>query len=134
MRLVSDQAWAVMTVWGEASSEDHDGRVAVCETIRNRMKLRLRSDGTVAGTVLSPLQYSFWNATASRRRIAAANLDTSDPLPADCVAAWVESETSNLTNGATHYVNTALAQPSWLANAYDLVVIGRHTFCKLVNP
>lgn len=43
---------------GEAENQGRPGMVAVAEVIRNRMEKRYASDGTVAGTVLRPKQFS----------------------------------------------------------------------------
>lgn len=129
MRLVPADSWAVLTIWQEARGESHEGRVAVGEVIRNRMRLRYSSDGTVEGTVLRPYQFSGWN-TKDPNRIACAALDTSDPTVADCARAWAESAVSTVTRGAVLYYNPdAVAEtPAWARGERRLTVIGRHHF------
>ena len=120
-----------MTIWQEARGESYSGKVGVGEVIRNRVKLAWQGQNTVAGVVLYPLQFSCWN-NYSPSREAAGQLDDTDPIVAECIKAWAESETSNLTNGATHYFNPKIVHPAW-ANALGATVqvpIGNHIFVK----
>ena len=71
MRLVSDDAWAIMNIWIEARGEPYEGRVAVGRVMRNRMRLKFFSDGTVSNTVLYPYQFSGWNSSGHGRDGAA---------------------------------------------------------------
>lgn len=141
MRLLPDDAWAIATIWGEARGESQLGKVAVAEVIRNRMVRRLCSDGTVAGTVLWPFQFSAWNTSDPNRR-RMATLDTEDPILLDCRAAWEESEHTIATLGATHYLNPSVLSrlPAWAADPDDPTRLheaavtlreGRHVFLKL---
>jgi hypothetical protein len=129
LRLISDDVFGKTTCWQEARGESHKGKVMVCEVIRTRTSLKLYSDGTVAGTVLFPFQFSGWNADDPNWRPSLV-LDDSDPVVADCALAWSESETTNYSKGATHYVNLAHGRPSW-ANSMQLVAVeDHHTFFK----
>ena len=141
-RLISDEALAVSTIWGEAEGEPFEGQVAVAEVIRNRMLRRFLSDGTVAGTVFRPLQFSIWNQGESRR-IWAAQLDRDDPLVQSCERAWATAKagSSVVGPGALNYLNpTGLVHlPHWAADPHDprylnprLVIrtIGRHAFLR----
>jgi len=129
MRLVSADTWAALTIWQEARGESHEGRVAVAEVIRNRMRLRYSSDGTVEGTVLRAYQFSGWN-TKDPNRVACAALDANDTTVADCTRAWDEAKTSNLTLGAVLYYAPAgvTETPAWAKPGRLLAVIGRHHF------
>lgn len=130
MLLVNDDTWAILTIWQEARGEAHEGRVAVGEVIRSRMKRHYSSDGTAAGTVLRANQFSGWN-TQDPNRIKCALLDDSDPLVQDCIAAWKESATSNLTRGAVlYYARTMPKPPPWASSPLVkfIVDIGNHRF------
>ena len=129
MRLVSDDYWAIATIWMESSGEPYEGKVAVGEVIRNRTATKFFSNGSVPDTVLRPSQFSCWNATSPRRGLAAM-LDGSDPVVMDCGKAWVESAESELTNGANSYFNPTWVHPDW-ANGKPTVQIGNHLFFKL---
>src|SRR5437764_60828 len=87
MRLISDDILAVITIWQEAAGESMDGKTAVAEVIRNRMEQQVHSDGTVAGTVLRPQQFSGWNSD-SIRRIESVLLDSNDLTVQACMTAW----------------------------------------------
>src|SRR5690242_9293677 len=77
MRLISDTALAAVTIWQEARGEAYAGKLAVAEVIRNRIKERYASDGTVAGTVIRPKQFSGWNSSDSNR-IPSLQIDDGD--------------------------------------------------------
>ena len=91
MLLIPDDIFAIVTIWQEARGEIHIGKVAVGEVIRNRMKMRYHSDGTAAGTVLQPRQFSGWNE-GNYNRIISVKQDAQDPAMMDCARAWLESD------------------------------------------
>ena len=129
--LVTETHWAIMTIAQEARSEPFIGKVAVAEVIRNRMKQRYFSDGTIIDTVLRPYQFSGWNTNDSNR-IVCARLKLSDKVTQDCIKAWEVSESTNHTNNAVNYYAQYIAPPKW-AYGSDLiktVQIGRHLFYK----
>lgn len=126
-RLISDEALAICTLWQEARGEAFEGKVAVGEVIRNRMKERHR--WSVAQVVLEPLQFSGWNAK-DVNRIFSAMIDDEDPIVIECREAWERSATSDLTEGATLYFAPKLAQPGWAARATFTVEIGAHRFYR----
>src|SRR5688572_10950774 len=88
--LIDPACLAVATIIQEAAREPYKGKVAVGRVIRNRMREKYHSDGTVAGTVLRAYQFSGWN-TKSTHRIWAAKMDTGNATVQECQKAWVES-------------------------------------------
>ncbi|KKU98288.1 MAG: hypothetical protein UY28_C0004G0026 [Candidatus Amesbacteria bacterium GW2011_GWB1_48_13] len=130
MKLISEDALGIITMWMEARGEPHEGRVAVGEVIRNRMKKKYSSDGTVAGTVALRYQFSGWNDDYGNNQqlIASLKIDDADAIVQDCIAAWKESETSDLTGGALFYVNLSIVQPGWAKKCKAVTKIGNHTF------
>src|SRR5689334_304516 len=112
MRLLSPDALAAITILQEAEGEPYEGKIAVGEVIRRRMALQFMSNGTVQGTVLRPLQFSGWNATAANR-IRTAAADDSDFVVGKCVSAWNDSATSSLVPGAVSYYSIDIAAPGW---------------------
>lgn len=129
-RLVPDETWAVLTIWQEARGEAAEGRVAVAEVIRNRMRRQYQSDGTVVGTVLRPYQFSGWNTRDVNRRLSAV-LHDDDPSVIACRDAWhLALEGSEITNGAVLYCNPKVIAelPLWVAASREVAVIGRHHF------
>ncbi len=130
MRLISDEALAIATIWQEARGESFQGKIAVGEVILNRIKLGVFSDGTVAGTVLAPLQFSGWN-TKDPNRIPSMRLDDFDPKVRECKDAWAAALSgSSLTYGATHYFNPSVVLPLWSADMKKTTSVGSHDFYK----
>jgi spore germination cell wall hydrolase CwlJ-like protein len=103
--------------------------VAVGEVIRNRMRRRYSSDGTVAGTVLRPYQFSGWN-TQDPNRIPAVKLDDDSDAVQDCIKAWEQSEATDFAGGAVLYLNPDAVEgfPDWVSKSNLIRVIGRHHF------
>jgi N-acetylmuramoyl-L-alanine amidase len=131
--LVSETAWAVMTIAQEARSENYQGKLAVAEVIRNRMAQKFFSDGTVRGTVLKPYQFSGWNSS-DPNRISCAGLRNNDPIVLDCLKAWNEavSKETNITGNAVSYFAHYIAQPDWAGSKqFEYTCqIGAHLFYK----
>jgi spore germination cell wall hydrolase CwlJ-like protein len=129
MKLFNEEAFAIATIWQEARGESYDGKCAVGEVIRNRMKRRYTSDGTVLGTTLRPFQFSGWN-TQDPNRIPALRLDDSDPLVQECKRAWQDSENTNFSKGAVLYLNPEAVNrmPDWVANTVRVAIVGAHHF------
>ena len=128
MRLISDEALAVVTIWQEARGEPHEGKVAVGEVIRNRMKLGKRPR-SVAEVVLEPWQFSGFN-TRDRNRTPSMMIDDEDPVVVECRAAWILSESSDLIRGATLYFNPHIVQPAWASHVTFAAEIGNHRFYR----
>lgn len=132
MRVIPDDAWAVLTLYGEARGESFLGKVAVGEVIRTRMARKYLSDGSVVGTVLKPYQFSCWN-TNDPNRLLMARLEDDAPIYRECARAWTESAFTIVTQGAVCYLNPrALTQlPTWYDPAAITLREGRHEFLKL---
>jgi spore germination cell wall hydrolase CwlJ-like protein len=138
--LFADEALAVATIWAEARSEPLQGQIAVAEVIRNRMERRYSSNGTVAGTVLRPYQFScFGDGTAWRPRIFGLKWD--DPEVHLAQQAWKiamglgdADERSNVAGGAVLYHTIAAPSevsawpPRWARTCAKVATIGRHIF------
>lgn len=138
MKVITEDALAIVTIWQEARGEPYQGKVAVGEVIRNRMhEGGYLSDGTVAGTVLKPKQFSGWNDNDGNR-IKSCKIDDGDPIVNECIRAWNESRHSHITKGAVYYMNVDLVRaqngglvPKWWlvgTQADGEVKIGDHTF------
>jgi spore germination cell wall hydrolase CwlJ-like protein len=119
VRLISDDALAIVTVWTEAEGEPYEAKLGVCEAIRNRARLKVLSDGTIVGTVAKRYQFSAFNddLADNLRFIRGLQLDDQVPAVKDCARAWAESATSNLVEGATHFyaIQPGTPAPSWAA-------------------
>jgi len=128
MTLIPDHIWGIWTVWQEARGESYKGKVAVAEVILRRAEKRYSSDGTIAGTVLRPLQFSGWNSK-DPNRLKSVKVDSLDPVMIECIDAWNEAESgSNLSKGAVLYHNPAICSPSWAKNTIVVATIGNHAF------
>lgn len=143
MRLISEEALAVITIQQEAEGETYLGKLAVAEVIRNRMNKKYASDGTVSGTVLRAKQFSGWNATSTKTdphnlfRIRSLRIDSDDPIVKDCIRAWHEAQAgSNTVHGAVLYYAPAtlkklgIPDPDWALpdSADEVAVVGNHRF------
>lgn len=133
MVLVSGTAWAeddhvpIMTIALEAQGESLAGQTAVGEVIRNRAR---EARSTFEEVCLKPYQFSCWNGLKSP--LIASNRVSGEAYQR-ASRAWEASRTSNLTQGASHYLNTRLASPKWARQGHKRVVIGRHTFIRGVK-
>ena len=134
MRVLSERALAIVTIYQEAQGEDYAGKLAVAEVIRNRMNKQYASDGTVAGTVLRPLQFSGWNAK-DPGRVRNAKIDDTDQIVQDCVKAWEAALAgSNTVHGAVLYYNPdprlVPVTPEWAKphSAQEVARVGHHVF------
>jgi N-acetylmuramoyl-L-alanine amidase len=132
MRLISEEALAVITIMQEAAGEPYEGKVAVAEVIRNRMNKKYASDGTVSGTVLRPLQFSGWNAK-DPGRIRAVRSDSDDKVVKECIRAWHEALAgTDMVKGAVLYYNPSIITepPDWALpdSATQVAVVGQHHF------
>lgn len=144
MRLVSDRALAIMTIWQEARGEPWDGMIAVGNVIRHRMATRYQSDGTVVGTVCRRWQFSGWN-WHDPNFLASLRLDDDDALVTKIEAAWDHSGERDVVPGAVHFLNVPVVLhqsailPEWATSAHNrfmvdpallVAEIGNHTFLR----
>ena len=132
MRLITDDALGIITVWTEAEGEPYETKLGVSEAIRNRARLHVMSDGTIAGTVAKRYQFSAYNDNAQDnfRFIRALQLDSETPAVKDCAKAWDESATSLLVEGATHFYATTIPAPSWAATMEFVGQYGKTRFYR----
>jgi spore germination cell wall hydrolase CwlJ-like protein len=127
MKLINPDALGILTIWQEARGEPYEGKVAVGEVIRNRMARCYSSDGTVAGTIGKPYQFSGWN-TLDPNFLPSLKIDDTDPVVAECIRAWYESRTTTHAKGAVLYCNMNLAHPFWARDDKKVATIGSHSF------
>jgi spore germination cell wall hydrolase CwlJ-like protein len=136
--LIDPDKLGIATVAQEALQEPFEGKLAVAEVIHNRMKAKFFSDGTVAGTVLKPKQFSGWN-TNDPVRIRSVKWDDAMPSIQECTKAWFDAKHgSNTANGALLYYNptfilpdgSTIKTPDWALpeNATEVARAGSHVF------
>lgn len=132
MRVISEDVLAGLTVYLEARGEVPEGQTAVSRVIRNRMAAKFFSDGTVAGTVLRPWQFSAWDSETPGRG-AAANLEDTDPVFRACLDAWRLSavEDAGIGDALLYYAPLVVKRvPNWATPEKFVCEIGRHRFYR----
>ena len=130
-RLIPDDVWGILCCYAEARNQPYDGIVAVGNVIRERMKRRMMSDGSVVFTVLAPYQYS-WTNTTDGQRTHVFGASWESPRMDECARAWFESEHRVVVPEATHYYADSIPEP-WWARANHMVYvakIGNHVFFR----
>ena len=128
--VVTPDKWGVLTVIQESLGEPYEGKLAVAEVIRNRMRRKYASDGTVIGTVLRPSQFSGWNSR-DPSLLMSAKADDDHMAVRDCIKAWIEAfeHETNTVSGSVLY-HADYVKPPW-ASAPSVKLIckkGRHLF------
>lgn len=131
--LIAPWCLATATILQEAEGESYEGKVAVARVIRERMRQEHFSDGTVAGTVLKPYQFSGWNTRGNRLRSCVA--DMAAPSVQSAILAWEESakpdpKFQDVMHYHADYVNPSWASDKRLKRAFK---IGRHIFYRTVR-
>src|SRR6478609_913492 len=117
----------IRTLIGEARSEGDTGMAGVAHVIRNRMNRMRKSADQV---ILAPAQFSLWNQ-GNPAGLSAMAVRPDDPVyvRAGQIADGVFNGTvPDVTGGATHYYNPALAAPAWGAQLRGANRIGNHLF------
>lgn len=135
-KLFSPDAIGVANIWAEARSEPLEGKIGVAEVTLNRMKLGYFSDGTVAGTVFRPWQFS-WANTDNKWRSKVFELDWESESVKECKKAWDFAKGGSKTVGNAvlyHTIQKPKAAKVWpppWAKAEGVVVvktINQHIF------
>jgi cell wall hydrolase len=129
-KVVSEAILASLNIWMEARGESWEGKCAVGEVMRNR--LRSGSFGkTLPHIILSPYQFSGWN-TKDPNRISAFLLEEDNPAFQECLRAWMASEKTDYARGATFYYNPKVVRdpPNWASPAKFTTQVGSHFFYR----
>lgn len=122
----SPEDLAALTIYLEARGESFAGKMAVAAVIRNRMKLKYHSDGTVKGTVLKRKQFQPWNRQQPHQVFANFNKRRMQ----DSLLAWrLVQDGRNVVDGAVLFYNPQIAQtPLWAKVGTRVATIGGHEF------
>ncbi len=123
-----DHHLAALTIYMEARGESFAGKLAVAAVIRNRIKLKYQSDGTINGTVLRRKQFQPWN----HRHPNQVKLNGDDTRMRDSVLAWkLVQDGRNVVDGAVLFFNPHIARtPNWAIASHKVATIGRHEFYR----
>lgn len=125
---------AARTLWQEVRGEPPAGQDAVAHVIKNRL-LSGRWGKNLATVCLWRGQFSGWFSPADPNFAGVCALRDDDPLLAKMrgvMQAAMDSD-HDPTNGATHYVNLSVVQPSWIKGATHCGKFGHHDFYKDVK-
>lgn len=117
---------AALTIYLEARGESFAGKMAVAAVIRNRMKLKYQSDGTVKGTVLKRKQFQPWNRQQPHQVLVNFNKRRMQ----DSLLAWrLVQDGRNVVDGAVLFYNPRIARtPLWAKVGHRVATIGGHEF------
>lgn len=117
------------TIFGEASNQSFQGKLAVAYVVMNRSKERQQ---TPAEVCLAPKQFSCWNVgDPNVARIKRATVENA--VFCQCIVAAraaIEETTPDPTNGANHYYADYINAPSWAKSMKVMTQIGAHIFLK----
>jgi N-acetylmuramoyl-L-alanine amidase len=131
VRLISEDTFGIITVWAESRGEPFRGQQAVAEVIQRRALKKFFSDGTIAGTVLRPYQFSCWSSK-DPNFVGMLRLDDKDALVTSCTEAWdAAMEGPAIVPGANSYFNPTIVTPTWSISATLIADIGKHRFVKV---
>lgn len=124
--IFSEETLAALTVYFEARGESFAGKLAVAAVIRNRMKLRYQSDGTIKGTVLKPRQFQPWNFKSPHQ----VQFDIRNKEMRDSLLAWrLVQDGRKIVDGAVLFYNPNLVRtPYWAKVSQKVATIGGHEF------
>lgn len=140
---LSERDIIALTLFGEARGEGPDGRIAVANVLRNRVKAGEFGGPSYRGVCLKAAQFSCWNASDPNFDILADTgrlllLDQAHgPVLRECQ--WIAdgllaNRFVDNTHGATHYLTEhlyATTPPSWAAKGRVLARIGAHVFLRV---
>ncbi len=123
---LSEDRLAALTIYLEARGESFAGKLAVAAVIRNRIKAKYQSDGTVKGTVLKRLQFQPWN----HRTPEDVRHTISESRMRDSILAWrMVQDGRNVVDGALLFYNPRLVNtPRWARVSQKVASIGGHDF------
>lgn len=132
----SDEVLLARMLFGEARNCSDNEKTAVAYTVLNRVDDGKRWNGTtIKGVILKPWQYSCFNDNDPNKK------KLKDPEKYDKVS-WgkclgvargvVSGESKDFTEGATHYFNPNVVNPSWASKMTRIGRIGnsKHAFYR----
>ena len=129
----SDKEILALTLQAEAGGEGYEGMLAAGSVIANRAASGKYGEG-ITGVIMKPGQFSAWNGvTGYAGGEGAIDMDKVRPSKSALKAAdaILSGNYEDITGGATHYYNPAVASPAWGGDVGDnWSDIGRHRFGK----
>lgn len=135
------------TLYGEAAGEARLSQIGVACCIRNRVLHPKWWGHDYASVCLAAWQFSCWweltAANTQRVYALAESMLTGAPPPRDpgvvatlaaISAGIIDGSIADVTNGATHYLTTALLvtrPPKWAIGQKPCAIVGSHTYFHL---
>jgi spore germination cell wall hydrolase CwlJ-like protein len=133
-RDMGDAEILALTLQAEAGGEGFDGMLAAGSVIMNRADSGNYGGNNVRDVIMKPGQFSAWNGvTGYAGGEGAIDMDRLKPTKAALKAAeqLLSGQYEDVTGGATHYYNPAVASPKWGGQAgKGWTDIGNHRFGK----
>lgn len=125
---------AARTLCQEVRGEPPEGQSAVAHVLKNRLAAG-RWGKTLASVCLWRGQFSGWYVPSDPNFAYACALRDDDSMLEHMrgVMSTALADPSDLTGGATHYVNLAVVQPAWIRDATHTGKFGHHDFYKGVQ-
>lgn len=128
------------TIWGEARGEPLEGQIAVAQVILNRWEHgpdkwwnsgRIEAQrGTIAGTCLSPWQFSCWNdGDPNLPKLQKLDEYTNPSFRSFLTLARLACRylLRDMVGKSTHY-HTVTIRPRWSYGHEPVAIVGRHQF------
>lgn len=137
MEQQSEDIVGAMCLWAEARGDGVAGMTAVAWVIKT---LALRHDVSAKRVILFPKRFSSFNMDNPERHLLLDAWQSDAKHWLSALEVWravMDGQTPDPTNGADHYVTTALYdsppgphKAAWIETMRDTVVIGRQIFGK----
>lgn len=136
---LSDLDILSLTIYGEARNQPVEGKIAVGNVCRNRLKTN-RWGTSYERVCLAPMQFSCWTpqgGLSNYTQLKALSeqimngTPPTDPILAECywIAGGIQSGSArDNVDGATFYYVTASAVPTWALGHVPVAEIGAHSF------
>lgn len=133
--LIADWQLIVATIIQEARLESLKGMTMVAEVIRDRTRTKFNSDGTIAGTILRAKQFSGWNDSEDKVRIASVKIDLADNATQKALYAYkdaFENNTYYAMGANLYHADYMNPYPEWTKspNVVRLTQEGHHIFYR----
>ena len=142
---LTDRYAVALTIFGEARSEAIEGRIAVANCIRNRLKANRVSFGrTPLDVCMKPWQFSCWKKAGgganheatmnAARQLVQPTSGIISPMLRECL--WITDgllgwQFGDNTHSSTHYLTAALFEsdpPKWVHGLLPACRVGAHLF------
>jgi hypothetical protein len=120
LKSLSQAEILALLIYSEARGESEQGQIAVAHVVLNRVKRPCWWGHDIHSVILSPKQFSGFN-----------NLKTIPPIPPqfiDLANRILSGQTSDPTNGSTHFYARWIQTPLWASKLTHTITIENHHF------